>query len=519
MTRPAREGLIIDRDAVSLSMKIVAKGSILLLVSVFIAQFITFARRLVIVRSLSTADYGVFSLAMSIVLLGIVVSGLGLAIGSQRFIALYRGKGDMERAKGTLYAGAVLFAIATVVVTAALMAGSDAIASVLDMPDLTWILFVMAFLLPTTGAADLIISYFQGFEIITAKAYFGCIGRSVLTTAAVIVAALVHKTVLAMVLALVVGNAVVLATLVYYAHKRFPDLSDVKPRVEYKKLLLFSLPLAATGVTAQVMVQTDTIMLGYFSTAKEVGIYNAAVPLYHLLPLFLIAVAFIFAPVAARMIGERKQGELRELYASVTKWLFVFTLPAWFIFFFYPSQLLELLFGARYMGAAFALQILSAGEFVHTLVGPNGTTLTSYGKTTLLMIDAVLAAILNIVLNLLLIPRYGISGAAIATAISLAVSNVLVSGQLYYYYRIHPFRSNYIKSVIAGLLVLLVLYYPLKAALGLTLWFLPLYYLVFLAVSFGAVVLTGSVDTIDRVLYEAIKDRFLASLPERWRRS
>ena len=181
--------------------------------------------------------------------------------------------------------------------------------------------------------------------------------------------------------------------------------------------------------------------------------------------------------------------------------------------------MLELLFGARYMGAALALQILSAGEFVHTLVGPNGTTLTSYGKTTLLMIDAVLAAILNIVLNLLLIPRYGISGAAIATAISLAVSNVLVSGQLYYYYRIHPFRSNYIKSVIAGLLVLLVLYYPLKAALGLTLWFLPLYYLVFLAVSFGAVVLTGSVDTIDRVLYEAIKDRFLASLPERWRRS
>ncbi|MCG2794826.1 MAG: flippase [Actinomycetia bacterium] len=500
-------------------MKIVVKGSILVFSSVLMSYVIAFARRLVIVRALSTADYGIFALAISIVSLGIVISELGLKDGAQRFVALHRGRGDLERAKGTVYGTAILFTVAAVVTTAALMSSSGAVSSLLDKPELNRALFLLAFLLPIWGATELIVACYQGFEIVAPKVIFDSIGRSLLSTVAVVVAALLFNTLHALVLAFVLGNALTLAALVVYMHyRRFPGLTHIKPRLEIRKLLLFSLPLAVGGFAGQIMHQTDTVMLGYFGTARQVGIYNAAVPLHDLLPVFMVAAGFMYAPVAARMIGEGKDDELRALYLSLTKWLIMFTLPAGIILLFYPSEILRLLFGVRYVGAAYVLQVLVVGGLVRAVVGLNVTTLIAYGKSTLTMLDTVSFAILNIVLNLLLIPRYGINGAAIATTASLITGGIVVSGQVYYFYRIQPIDKNCIKPILASLPALIALYYPLKAALRLTLWILPFYYFLFLAVSIGAVIVTRSLETTDRVLYRALRQRLLATLPGKWKR-
>ena len=507
------------QDDVSRAMKVVARGSALVFISVLLCYAILFVRRLVIVRSLSTDDYGLFSLAMSIVFLFLTISLLGLNKGAQRFVALYRGKGDLEGAKGTVYGTAILFAIAALVTTAALMATSGVMSSLLDKPGLGWILFMLAFLIPISGATGLIIACYQGFEMVTAK-IIGSIGPDLLTTIAVILAILLFGTLHSIVLALLLGSALMLVVLVLYMyHTGFPGFSGIKPRLELRKLLLFSVPLGISGIASQVLVHTDTIMLGYFGTAKQVGMYNAAVPLFHLVPIFLTAMAFIYAPVAARMVGQGKDDELRVLYPNVTKWLFIFTLPMCFIFLFYPSQVLRLLFGARYVGAAYVLQILVIGAFAHAVVGPNGMTLIAYGKSTLVMLDTVLVATLNVILNLIFIPRYGISGAAVATAVSLVVRNIIFSGQIYCLYRINPFNRDYIKTFLVSVLGFAIFYYPLKAALGLALWFLPFCYFLLLSVFVGAVLITRSIDETDLALYEAIKNRFLATFPGKWRKS
>lgn len=506
------------QDDVSKAMKVVAKGGILVLASLVLSYVIAFVQKLIILRSLSTADYGILSLGLSIIALCAVIAGLGLSNGAQRYVALYRGKGDIEGAKGTIYGTAIMFAIAALAATAVLMATSGYISSLLDKPGLGWVLFILAILLPISGVTDLIISYYQGFEIVTAKV-IGRICRALLPTIAVALAAVLFDTLHSIVLAILIGNVLALVVMVVYMFdKGFPGLSEAKHRIELRKPLLFSLPLGISVLASQVMLQTDTIMLGYFKASEQVGIYNAAVPIYNLLPVFLLAVAFIYSPVAARMIGQRKNDELRLLYPNVTKWLYVLTLPAWFMFFFYPSEVLRLLFGSRYVEASLVLQILVVGEFVHTIAGPNIMTLIAYGKSVLVMLDTVSVAVLNVVLNLLLIPRFGISGAATATAISLIIRNIVVSGQIYYLYRITPFDKDYAKTILGSILGVGLLYYPLKRALGLTLWILPIFYLLFLAASFGAVLVTRSVDETDLALYKAVKGRFLALLPEKLRK-
>jgi len=494
-------------------MKIVARGGTMVLAGLFLAHVFTFTRRLVIIRALPESDYGLFSLGMSICLLVYSLSTLGLDIGAQRHIALYRGRKDPEGIKGTIYTAGSLSAIAILVATAGLMLCARPIASLLDKPDLAWVLFTLAFLFPAMRFIRLVAAFYQGFEITWVKALLVEVGVSFVTMVAVIIALMLDGGLFGVLLAFILGYMVILIVVMAFLFARFPGRErSVTARYDVRILLAFSLPLAFAAVAREIMVYLDTIMLGFYETARQVGIYNAAVPLYRILPIFLMALGFIYAPVAARLIGEKKEGALDRLYTSVTKWLFLLTIPGLCICLFYPSGTIALLFGSRYTEAAFALQMLAVGELVHTLLGPNARTLVAYGRTRIVMVATIATAAVNLLLNLWLIPRYGINGAAVATAVSLVLLNLLVSWLLYRHYRIQPFHSSYIKPLLLSAACLAVLYYPLKAAVGISHWLLPVCFVVFMAVTLGSVVVTGGIDEEDRALYYAIKERFFKML-------
>ncbi|MCG2796685.1 MAG: flippase [Actinomycetia bacterium] len=496
------------------SFQTVAKGTLLVLVGFGVSHLFTFARRLVIIRSISQADYGLYALGLSIVMFAMALCGLGLPEGTPRFIAFYRGKDDPERTKGTLFSALSISLISALLFMAALMVFSGPLSSLFGEPGLSWILSVLSMLLPLSITFFILIAFYQGFENAFVKAAFGEIGLGAITLAAVVIAVVLHFDFHGIMAAFVLGHLIAFLPLVVYVSRRFPgSLKSVKPKYEIKELMSFSLPVMFAAFAGEILCQTDNIMIGYFESSKQVGIYNGAIPLYKTLPIFLVAVAFMFGPVAARMIGEKTGKALLDLYKSVTKWSFLFTLPACMLLLLYPAEILRLFFGERYVSASTVLQLLVLGEVVHTLVGPNDRILVAYGKTRLLMADAVATAVLNVVLNLAFIPPWGINGAALATAISLVTINILVSSQIFYSYRIHPFSWDYTKSVIASTAGMLVLYYPLKLGLNVAFWILPLYYAVFLGVSLAVVILTGSVDDTDRALYRAIKRRFSGILP------
>jgi O-antigen/teichoic acid export membrane protein len=122
-------------------------------------------------------------------------------------------------------------------------------------------------------------------------------------------------------------------------------------------------------------------------------------------------------------------------------------------------MVIELLFGARYVPAAPTLQVLSLGFLFNSLFGFNYHTLLTIGKSKFLMYCSLLSAIMNIILNILLIPKLGVLGASIASATSFILIELLMTIQLNYITGIHPFTKSYSKILLISALSIAIGYY------------------------------------------------------------
>ena len=273
-----------------------------------------------------------------------------------------------------------------------------------------------------------------------------------------------------------------------------------------KKLLSFSVPLLVMNMLLMVMSWTDTLMLGYFKAPEVVGVYNAALPLAGLLSMTLSSMNFIYIPIISQLYSKNLINELKRSYIILTKWIFLMTLPIFFVLFLFPDVVLNLLFGSRYIGAAVALQILAFGFFINISLGFTGNTLLVLGKSNFLMRTFVISAIINIILNMVLIPPMGIIGASIASAFSLIVAKILNMIKIYRFFEVHPFAKNYLKLV--GLLVVfLVVFYILRNLVVMSLWMFMALFLLFLVSYSLSVLFTKSFDEEDIMILLTIEKR------------
>lgn len=255
------------------------------------------------------------------------------------------------------------------------------------------------------------------------------------------------------------------------------------------------------------MGNTDTVVIGHFMSANQVGFYNAAFLLMTAIPIFYMAVGVMYMPVATSLKATGSHVESLKLYQSSTRWPFIFTLPLFLTFFLFPAQTLSLLFGVRYTGAATALWILSLGAFIGTFLGQNSTALIAYGDTRQVLYASIAAAAIDIILCVLLVPRIGISGAAIANASALGVSNIIYSFVLWIRHKLHPFETKYIVTVLFLMAIGITLYKPLRAAINRADWLVLTIYPLFLVAGLLFIILTRSVTEEDRFLWRIVRDR------------
>jgi O-antigen/teichoic acid export membrane protein len=116
----------------------------------------------------------------------------------------------------------------------------------------------------------------------------------------------------------------------------------------------------------------------------------------------------------------------------------------------YPSTVLNMTFGPEYAGGALSLTILAVGFFAHAIAGPSGNALAAIGKTRSMMYDNATVLAINLGLNVVLVPRWGIVGAAVATTVGYGVLNGLYLGQLYLATGMQPFTAATVKVGGAG---------------------------------------------------------------------
>ena len=198
------------------------------------------------------------------------------------------------------------------------------------------------------------------------------------------------------------------------------------------------------------------LLLGYYKTVSDVGIYNAALPTSALLYITPMALFALFVPILTELSTLNKDKEFKTNYKTVAKWIFFINLPIFLFLSLFSKQVLSILFGNNYITGSTPLIILSFGYLIYFMFDTSSKILNIIRKTKFILLNTIVALSASIILNIILIPKYGINGAAIANASSLIVYNTLSSIEAFYFTKIQPIGSTYAKSLIAGLITLVL---------------------------------------------------------------
>jgi len=171
--------------------------------------------------------------------------------------------------------------------------------------------------------------------------------------------------------------------------------------------------------------RVDVLMLGWLSELSSVATYNIAVRLSDFMTFSLVLAYTIYAPRIAQLYKNQKLQSLQRLVTQASRWLSLGSLGVLLIYIFAGQQILQL-FGQGYDEGYIALLIIASAQMLSCLTGMSGTFLMMSGLEKFAFYAQLSALLLNMLLNAILIPQYGTLGAAIATAVSIVIWNLIM---------------------------------------------------------------------------------------------
>jgi O-antigen/teichoic acid export membrane protein len=230
---------------------------------------------------------------------------------------------------------------------------------------------------------------------------------------------------------------------------------------------LFSIPTTLTGVFNVLILQVDRFFVGYYLPPRDLGVYQAVSQSAIAFAVILGAFNSIFAPMIADLYHSNDLPRLAQLYRISTKWGLYLALPLYVAILVAPGMILLGLFGKAYAGGSLALVVLSTGQLINVGTGALSFLLVMTGRQKQWMITTGIMLALDILLNVLLTPRFGLVGSALATGLAVSGVNLVALFWVRSSMRLWPFDLGYAKgvasAVVAGMVGLAALRIPASA--------------------------------------------------------
>ena len=407
------------------------RGSSLLLAGKLLSVGINFGLQILIVRYLPVADYGAWAYALSVVAFCQNIAVLGLDRAITRFVPIYHEREDYNKLFGTLILvfGAILLVSAAII--AAFHAAPEQLARLIkDNQQPVNLLLIMIFLVPVEAFDNLLTGLFASFTNPRAIFFRKHLLGPLLKLGVVLLLLLLQSDVFF--LAGGYLTAYVLCVLFYIVllvrllrrQGLFQHFQRSGVDIPAKEIFAFTIPLLSSDLVTILTHAADTLLLGYFHNATEVARYTVILPAAHFNKLVMTSFALLYTPLAARLFAKNDFQGINDLYWRTAVWLGILTFPIFALTFSMARPLTLFLYGARYEDSWVFLQLISFGYYFSAALGFNGLTLKVLGKLRYIVTINILAVIVNVGVNLLLIPKYGALGAAIGTAGTMVVHNI-----------------------------------------------------------------------------------------------
>jgi O-antigen/teichoic acid export membrane protein len=490
----------------------VTRGTLFVIVSTVCLVGFNFLSRVLLVRSISNAQWGTFSFELALAGLLSAVGTLGLPSAVAR--SLPYAATDAER-RTIVRTALWVSAVSAGIVAAVLWGIAGRVALFLGNPAVTIGLEFFSIAIATSIVSTLLASIFQGYADVTPNALFVQVLNPGLFVAFLGVSwvlpavGLTYRSALAA-YALANGLTLVAVTLYSLRHLAHHLPTGALAPEARDRLLLFAAPLFVAGAMVSLAGFGDTLVLEFYHHA-EVGTYTASLTLARLLQIGINAASYIFLPVATRFLRRENSRAVGLTYATVTKWMALLSMPLFFLFFLLPQQSLDFVYKASYSEVVLPLQLTVVGAFAATVLGPASTTQIAYGRVRLLAYNSIAAGVADVAIAFLLVPKYGYVGAATAWGTANALYAGLCLAELAALDRIHPFRRHFVLPLAVSLLPLSLLILPFRSQIPV--WSLPPLGLAIAGIFVVAVLATGSLDEGDRLLLGAVEHLIGRPLP------
>lgn len=214
-------------------------------------------------------------------------------------------------------------------------------------------------------------------------------------------------------------------------------------------MLGYSYPLALSNILVALGLQVDTLMLGLLGTTKEVGYFGVALKVSFISSKIITAFSLVFTPVIADLWHQSRAAELNSLFITVTRWIFTLSFPFFLIMMMFAGPVMRV-FGAGFTAGTIALIVLAVGQLINSATGAAGVMVIMSGRSKLELANVTTALFIDALLCYLLIPRYGLDGAAIANMTSLVLVNLMRVVEIKILMRMIAYDSSYVKPLLAG---------------------------------------------------------------------
>lgn len=399
------------------------KGSLILTSSNLIVRILGYLYRIVAGRMLTPYEFGILNLALPIQYMIIILSSSGIAPAISKFVSEHEAKRDIKKRDLVISSSLVFYTLGGLILGIAFYLASPYVGThIFHEERVVGPLKIASIALPFGILIAVYTGIFQGFRKI------GYMGGTLILEQFLRLAFAISL----MSVSLSAANAILGSTLgfiavlpvAYMLFRRMGLKVSCYSFDEFKKVLRFSLPVSATALAAFVLAYIDILLLGYFLSAREVGIYSAASPTSRLVMAFSTALYAVMLPSVSEIHAKRDRVQLKKHIIYAYRLSAAILLPVTLVSVLLSEHIITVLFGASYAAAVTPFKILVVGTAFLGIFTLNSGIFQGAGRPGMPMAILISTAVLDVVLNLTLIPRFEIVGAAVASTMSFVFAGL-----------------------------------------------------------------------------------------------
>lgn len=467
-------------------------------------------------RVLGAEALGVYALGMTVVGLLSVFNAFGLPQSAVRFVAVYCATGRIEQLRRFLGRSFFLLLLSNLPLAVVLLVAGPWIAVRLYHTPALSKYFGLFTLIMVLGALTTFMGQvLAGFkDVLRRTVITNFIGSPVmmLLTVGFIAVGLGLK---GYILAQVASSFLVLLLLAISILKLTPAGSGFFSTIYSplgNEVVSFS-AFAFVGTFLEfLMAQSDKVLIGVYLNARDVGIYAVAMALVAFVPSVLQSINQIFSPVIADLHSRDQHEMLGRIFQTLTKWSLGLTLPLVAVMIIFAPLFMRI-FGPDFRKGWPVLVVGAIGQLVNCGVGSVGYLLQMSGHQRNLVRIQIVMAVLMVALSVVLIPRWGIFGAAAVEALTTLISNLWYLAEVQRKLGLFPYNLSYFRLLLplTGTVAVLLLqrHFPVTAHSD---WItiaaaMITGYLIFLGIALGI-----GLDFDDRIILNAVRARVVGKL-------